>query len=675
MAPRMPTGAGHTLLFQIDPLEGTAERRIRLFVDGAPQAVAEDRVKLSFEGPTKAALAAIQAGKASEVQVKTGGLALWERLRTGAIGQALEPLRTRDAGALHVRLALHADDEGLPWEALYDDRRQRLAASNAYVLVRDPDGRLPAPRARSGPLSLLAVAPGRTRLRVDAELAAIRQAFEHHGVAVQIAKPLFDRVTVDTLRERLAAKLRTDGAPYEILHFIGHGVVGTDGVPKLQLNDDGPGDHEIPPSSLASLLQGGAAMQASVGPQPDCAPRLVLLNACHSGSAAEARGLAGFGQELLSAGVRAVVAMQRAIRDDLAIDFAIAFYRELARSGRVDGAVTVGRQWLHQKQESDTATAFSTPVLFEVPDIEPVFEVSAAARVLAGPALAFAPAARGVSVPDTLVTAVLSKWCIPVLGPSLDMLSRDASRPAWTPGLLAETLARTCQFPELQVVTAMAQLGERLDHMLLQRVCEHFSAKQKGRPPLIKEIKGFLAGLREVPKIHDHLSSWPVPGFVCSHFDGFLTRAFEARGRAFRAIHSPDKPAPTSASDAPLIVNLRGSIADDSSLRLTGADHDRLLDAMMRMDAQSSGVAGLVTAYSGTCLLLLGATAWDPWLRHLLWRMVPRDSHENNTLYIVQRHPTDADKAAWGGFTVEWIDQTAEDVVAAITERVVEARR
>jgi hypothetical protein len=617
MAPRMPTGAGHTLLFQIDPLEGTAERRIRLFVDGAPQAVAEDRVKLSFEGPTKAALAAIQAGKASEVQVKTGGLALWERLRTGAIGQALEPLRTRDAGALHVRLALHADDEGLPWEALYDDRRQRLAASNAYVLVRDPDGRLPAPRARSGPLSLLAVAPGRTRLRVDAELAAIRQAFEHHGVAVQIAKPLFDRVTVDTLRERLAAKLRTDGAPYEILHFIGHGVVGTDGVPKLQLNDDGPGDHEIPPSSLASLLQGGAAMQASVGPQPDCAPRLVVLNACHSGSAAEARGLAGFGQELLSAGVRAVVAMQRAIRDDLAIDFAIAFYRELARSGRVDGAVTVGRQWLHQKQESDTATAFSTPVLFEVPDIEPVFEVSAAARVLAGPALAFAPAARGVSV----------------------------------------------------------QLGERLDHMLLQRVCEHFSAKQKGRPPLIKEIKGFLAGLREVPKIHDHLSSWPVPGFVCSHFDGFLTRAFEARGRAFRAIHSPDKPAPTSASDAPLIVNLRGSIADDSSLRLTGADHDRLLDAMMRMDAQSSGVAGLVTAYSGTCLLLLGATAWDPWLRHLLWRMVPRDSHENNTLYIVQRHPTDADKAAWGGFTVEWIDQTAEDVVAAITERVVEARR
>ena len=91
---------------------------------------------------------------------------------------------------------------------------------------------------------------------------------------------------------------------------------------------------------------------------------------------------------------------------------------------------------------------------------------------------------------------------------------------------------------------------------------------------------------------------------------------------------------------------------------------------MMRMDSRSSGVSGLVAARNGTCLLLLGATAWDPWLRHLLWRIVPRDSYDRNPLYIVQPHPTDADRAAWGGFAVRWIEEAPEDVVAAITERV-----
>ena len=657
----MPKVEGHTLRFQIEPFEpseshGSADRRIRLFVDGAVEPAAEEIGKLSFEGPTKAALAAIQEGNASEKQVLEGGSALWERLRTGTIGAALEPLR-EEGGKLHLYLALRSADELLPWEALVDVvSRKRLAATYDYVLIRHPERELRATRARARPLSLLTVVPGRTRLRVDKEMADIRRAFEDHGVAVEYGDPLCERVTVDTLRDCLAHKIAKDGTPYEIIHFIGHGLIGTDGVPKLQLNDDGSGEHELPPSSLASLLEGNP-------------PRLVVLNACSSGSGTEVKGLAGFGQELLGAGVQAVVAMQHAIEDKLASSFAREFYRKLAQSGRADAAVTAGRQYLLQKQTADTAMTFSIPVLFEAPGVEPLFDLSAGPRVeAAAESPAAEPAEPRVSVPPLLMEAVSEGWCIPVLGPSLSSPSRGSTGPAWTPGTLAAALAKKCQFPEQTIVTAMSQFGERIDHMVLQRVCQHFEEVLK-RHPLTSEVKKCLSSMRTIPKLHENLSSWHVPGFVCSHFDGLLTEAFESCGFRCREINSPDQHA-SAADPDPLIVHMRGSIRDERSLCLTGEDHDRLLDAMTRMDATNSAVSGLVAARDGMCLLLLGVTAWDPWLRHLLWRMVPRDSYTRNTLYIVQPHPTAADKAAWGGFEVEWIPETPEDVVAAITKRV-----
>jgi hypothetical protein len=651
------------LLLRVDPGEATTDRTIRLFVDGGIDPIAEDVSKLSFEGSTRAAIAALQDGNASEAQILIGGNALWERLRTGSIGAALESLR-EDGQRLHIYLALQPADEGLPWEALVDDSRRRLAASYDYVLVRHPDRKVRSAKRRSGPLSLLTVVPERTRLKVDGELIAIRRAFEERGVAIHTGEPLHGRVTVDALREHLERKVESDGFPYEILHFIGHGLVGTDGVPKLQLNGDMSGEYEISPSSLASLLEGFP-------------PRLVVLNACHAGSAAEAKGLCGFGQELLGAGVQAVVAMQRAIRNDIAIDFAIAFYGELAQTGRVDTAVTAGRRRLLQKQQVDTTTAFSTPVLFEGPGVEPLFDVSSRTRATAETDRnASVTLEARASVPATLMKAVSQGWCIPVLGPSLNTPARDRVNLAWTPGTLAEILAKKCQFPEETVVAALSQLGDRLDHMVLQRVCEHFERSSE-RLPLNDEVRSVMSSIR-IPKVYENLATWPVPGFVCSHFDGFLTRAFELRGRPFRALNSPDDHAPPAEVGSPLIVHLRGSIRDENSLRLTGADHDRLLDAMMRMDARSSGVSGLVAARNGTCLLLLGVTAWDPWLRHLLWRIVPRDSYERYPLYIVQPHPTDADRAAWGGFAVRWIEDAPEDVVAAISERVAigaEARR
>jgi len=487
----------HTLLFRIEPGEGRDDRRIRLFIDGAAEPAAEELASFSFEGSIRAALVALEAGNASESQVLVGGNALWERLRTGAIGSELEPLRSK-GGQLRLQLALGPADERLPWEAMIDDYGKSVAAAvRNYVLVRHPGRKLRPIATRSGPLSVLTVVPGRTRLSIDGELMAIRRTFEERGIAVQQHDSLSDRVTVDSLRDRLDRKVEMDGRPYEILHFIGHGVVGTDGVPKLRLNDDASGTHEISPAALAAVVDADP-------------PRLVVLNACHAGSAAEVKGLAGFGQELLGAGVRAVVAMQQAIRNDLAIDFAIAFYGELAQSGRVDAAVTAGRRRLRQKQGPETATAFSIPVLFEAPDIEPLFDLSARMREVSAPGRGRAVAAAHVpvTVPLALVKAVSQGWCIPVLGPSLSTPARDGG-PAWTPGALAEVLASKCEFPEQPIVDALSRLGDRLDHMVLQRVCEHFE-NTSNRPPLNDEVRGFLGAVQAAPA-DVKLDRSPVP--------------------------------------------------------------------------------------------------------------------------------------------------------------------
>jgi hypothetical protein len=305
-----------------------------------------------------------------------------------------------------------------------------------------------------------------------------------------------------------------------------------------------------------------------------------------------------------------------------------------------------------------------------MPGAEVLFPPIATAQPAAPPiAPQIAPLAAPITVPDALVDSVLEGLCIPVLGPSLTTLWRGSAAPAWTPGSLALTLANKGHFPEQTVVKAMADLAERLDHMVLQRVCQHFEKIRK-RARLVAEIKASIGAANTVSEIHQRLSTWPVPGFVCTHFDGLLTRAFQRTRRAFREVTSLDERGPAADDSTPLLVHLRGSIDDENSLCLTEADHDRLLDAMMRMDRTNAAVAGLVTSRAGTSLLLLGTTAWDPWLRHLLWRMIPRDSYDQNTLYIAQSKPSEADKAAWSGFAVEWIDAAPEDVVAAITDRV-----
>ncbi|MBI4907673.1 MAG: CHAT domain-containing protein [Acidobacteria bacterium] len=71
--------------------------------------------------------------------------------------------------------------------------------------------------------------------------------------------------------------------------------------------------------------------------------RAVILNACRSGYTT---GVASFGEELVRAGVHAVVAMQYSVYVESAAQFLSSMYEQLMRGRALSEAVTLARRSL-----------------------------------------------------------------------------------------------------------------------------------------------------------------------------------------------------------------------------------------------------------------------------------------------------------------------------------------
>ena len=133
------------------------------------------------------------------------------------------------------------------------------------------------------------------------------------GSAVEVVT-LDGRFSIVDLRDMLAS---TQPA---IVHLVTHGqpdgvLLWQGGVPVI-----------TPAASVRVALEGAESV------------RLVLLSACSSAQGSLQRSLASVGAQLLQAGLPAVIAMQFAIDEGVAGDFARFFYQELF-TGRCPGAV------------------------------------------------------------------------------------------------------------------------------------------------------------------------------------------------------------------------------------------------------------------------------------------------------------------------------------------------
>ncbi len=249
--------------------------------------------------------------------------------------------------------ALSPELLGIPFEAA------RLAGGRVPSLVPAVyTWRRLAPAAQStapprhaappGPLKILVAvgAPDEEKtnsavLNSERELQTILDAIE----PARRLENAFVRVLEVGSLPQIAAALRERS--YHVLHLSGHGNQGI-----LQLEDE---DGEPVPTGADEIA---AAIHESGHPAP-----LVFLAACHSGRGAS--DTAGFAQNLIAAGVPAVVAMQTAVSDWYATELAGKFYEALAgaETPLPSRALALARRQLEQARLKATHTRPDNPAL------------------------------------------------------------------------------------------------------------------------------------------------------------------------------------------------------------------------------------------------------------------------------------------------------------------------
>jgi hypothetical protein len=252
-------------------------------------------------------------------------------------------------GGLRLRLDLQPPPvAALPWESLYDpDRSVVFAAHPHFALVRvatiyrhvGPSRRLQVPL----PLCLLIAAPDDPSGVIDSrrEIAEVCQIMSNLGPEYLQVEKLTGPFTITDLRIKLAKVKPT------ILHFIGHGEptglwLWQRGRPIL-----------TPAQSLRAVMERSPSV------------KLAFLNSCLAARPAGPHPFGGVAAQLLQAGVPAIIAMQYAIRDDAAIDFAHFLYEELIAGtcpGVIDLATSAARSGLYAANPGDFS--FGTPALW-----------------------------------------------------------------------------------------------------------------------------------------------------------------------------------------------------------------------------------------------------------------------------------------------------------------------
>ena len=294
----------------------------------------------------------------------------------------------------------------LPWELLRDPRTDFPLALTAKSFVR-AQPRVPL-RARlangaDGPVRILVVL---CRPRGGQDVA-------FRSVASRLIKGLDDErravYDLDLLRpptfEQLGKTLReakTEGRPYHVVHFDGHGMYGEPGdLPVLssdQFSDVGPHgflSFENPELEDNLELIGGPALGRLL--HENDVPVLVL-NACRSahneapekpdtaggegdGHHSQVRAFGSLAQEVMEAGVGGVVAMRYNVWVVTAAQMVGELYASLARGRALGEAVTLARKNLAERPLREVAAGpralqdWPVPVVYEAAPL-PIFPVA-----------------------------------------------------------------------------------------------------------------------------------------------------------------------------------------------------------------------------------------------------------------------------------------------------------
>ncbi|MBE2202071.1 MAG: SUMF1/EgtB/PvdO family nonheme iron enzyme [Anaerolinea sp.] len=347
-------------------IEALSGRAYRVAVLQSPAGEAQESVEFPFDtlalqlhlAKLKIALLESSSGRRlvlsqEEKEVLSFGKALFDFLMHGEIGRRYDVSydRCQQAGK-GLRLKLRIQDPtlaALPWEFLYDQRfNHYLALSQRTPLLRYLELPRPLPPLRVAPplrlLGMVANPRNLPPLNVAVEKERIEQA-----VAGLQAEGLLELIWLGGQGWRdLQTTMRR--GPWHIFHFIGHGGFDRERDEGYLMFADAQGEAQrMSATSLARLLGDHDTL------------RVALLNACEGGQSGT-DVFSSTAASLVRSGIPCVLAMQYAITDEAAIEFARTFYEALADGLPIETTVSDARKSITLHREG--SLEWGTPVFF-----------------------------------------------------------------------------------------------------------------------------------------------------------------------------------------------------------------------------------------------------------------------------------------------------------------------
>ena len=529
----------------------------------------------------------------------------WETLRDPGSSDPTTPLFMGE----NVLLSRFLNADGINWRPVRSQAKARLAA-----------------------LVVISNAPARTQLsRIDVP-AAVAQV----DVSLLVSSDDASAEGRPTL-QNLVAKLREG---FDILYLVCHGQLAVpdplqypnwkvDGTERLEphLYLDGA-DTAIP-------TLGQDFVQAIEG--LDRRPRLIVLASCQSAGQGDS-GLAGLGPRLAKVGTPAVIAMQGNVYMKTADTFMKIFFRELARDGRIDRAVSVARG-----DVSIDRTDYWRPVLF--------------LRLKTG-CMWYEPGFNGGDDDDEtrwkgIERAVIKKNFVPLLGPELgEELFRGTQE--W-----AQNLAKVNRFPlgphasrDLAKVAQFIDVNRKQDGVAFEAVKiestrlirrwvkpEEFAKYPDGvvlsslqEEELLDEREQLLAMAVEKCRADPNnpyriLSGLAASIFVNASYETLLNEVIAATAKKPQKIAVPwlgsgvtqaPRPATPPTPDTPWVYQIYGDFDDEDSRVVT---EDNFFDYLITATRDNLLDQVIPKLLDNKSLLFLGFRL-DDWRFRVLFRLI-----------------------------------------------------
>lgn len=252
---------------------------------------------------------------------------------------------------LRLRLVFESSElASLPWEFLYDKQTNTFLANNTqtalsrYIDIPLKPRDIKTPRQ---PLKILLVISNPSdlaKLDIAGEEKLIREALTQHIETGEIELDVLKEATIRNINQKL------DNKPYNVFHYIGHGIVENNQGFIALVNSDNK-SKLLDDESFANLFLGNS----NIG--------LVVLNSCQGAMVSSNQAMSGTAPNLVHRGIPAVVAMQYNILDSTAKLFASEFYSKLAIGLPVDAAIQKSRNIISMEIGLDKRD-FATPVLY-----------------------------------------------------------------------------------------------------------------------------------------------------------------------------------------------------------------------------------------------------------------------------------------------------------------------